>query len=376
MFLALRELRRAPWRFGLLAAAVGLLVYLVLFMQAILGSLTGAITGALEHQDAPVLVYAATARGQLDASVLDPAMVDEIAQQPGVAAAAPLSVRTYSARAAAEDLIDVAVFGHDPDGPGAPATLIEGSTPGGPDEAIASAADVDDGFGLGDRVVIEPGGREIEVVGLAEDLNYSVQPSLFVDLETFEALAAERAAQAPFVPINAVAVAPEDGVSPTELVGSLGGALADVEVLTRDAAVAGIPGIDAIEQSFALILGLAFAVIGLVTGIFFLILTVQKRQTLTLLRAVGAAPRDVVVPLLVQVLLLTGGGVLIGVGLLAVSAGAVPGELGIELQPPLVAATGAGIVVLGLLAALAAVRRVLRIDPAAALDTNATGVSL
>jgi putative ABC transport system permease protein len=147
-------------------------------------------------------------------------------------------------------------------------------------------------------------------------------------------------------------------------------------VLTRDAAVAGIPGIDAIEQSFALILGLAFAVIGLVTGIFFLILTVQKRQTLTLLRAVGAAPRDVVAPLLVQVLLLTGGGVLVGVGLLAASAGAVPGELGIELQPPLVAATGAGIVVLGLLAALAAVRRVLRIDPAAALDANATGVSL
>lgn len=376
MFLALRELRRAPWRFGLLAAAVGLLVYLVLFMQAILGSLTGAITGAVEHVDADVLVYATTARGQLDASVLDPSIVDEVAGRDGVAAAAPWSVQSYSARAAAEDLVDVAVFGHDPDGPGAPTTLVEGERPSGPDQAIASAADAADGFAIGDHVTIEPTGREIEVVGRAEDLNYSVQPTLFVDLATFEALAAERTADAPFVPINAVAVEAADGVAPTELVADLAGVLDGVEVLTRDQAVAGIPGIDSIEQSFGLILGLAFAVIGLVTGIFFLILTVQKRQPLTLLRAIGAAPRDVVVPLLLQVLLLTAVGVLVGAGLLVLSAGVVPGELGIELQPGLVAATGAGIVVLGLLAALAAVRRVLRIDPAAALDTNATGVSL
>lgn len=376
MFLALRELRRAPWRFGLLAAAVGLLVYLVLFMQAILGSLTGAITGAIEHVDADVLVYSDTARGQLDASVLDPALVEEVSGSDGVAAAAPWSVRTYSAKAAADDLVDVAVFGHDPAGPGAPSTLAAGQRPSGPDQAIASAADAGDGFDVGDRVVIEPAGREIEVVGVAENLNYSVQPTLFVDLETFDALAAERTAGARFVPINAVAVTVDDGMAAAEVVASLADSLGGVEVLTRDDAVAGIPGIDAIEQSFALILGLAFAVIGLVTGIFFLILTVQKRQPLTLLRAIGASPRDVVVPLLVQVLLLTGGGVLIGVALLAASAGAVPGELGIELQPGLVAATGTGIVALGLLAALAAVRRVLRIDPAAALDTNATGVSL
>jgi putative ABC transport system permease protein len=375
MFLALRELRRAPWRFGLLAAAVGLLVYLVLFMQAILGSLIGAITGAIEHVDADVLVYSDTARGQLDASVLDPALVAEVSGSDGVAAAAPWSVQTYSAKAAADDLVDVAVFGHDLSGPGAPSTLAAGQRPSGPDQAIASAADAGDGFDVGDRVVIEPAGREIEVVGVAENLNYSVQPTLFVDLETFDALAAERTAGARFVPINAVAVTVDDGMAATEVVARLADSLGGVEVLTRDDAVAGIPGIDAIEQSFALILGLAFAVIGLVTGIFFLILTVQKRQPLTLLRAIGASPRDVVVPLLLQVLLLTGGGVLIGVALLALSAGAVPGELGIELQPGLVAATGTGTVALGLLAALAAVRRVLRIDPAAALDTNATGVS-
>lgn len=96
MFLALRELRRAPWRFGLLAAAVGLLVYLVLFMQAILGSLTGAITGAIEHVDTDVLVYGETARGQLDASVLDPALVDEVEAEDGVVAAAPWSVSTWA----------------------------------------------------------------------------------------------------------------------------------------------------------------------------------------------------------------------------------------------------------------------------------------
>ncbi len=65
MFLALREARRAPWRFALLTGAVGLLVFLILFVQALTGALIGQFIGALEHQSADVLVYSSQAHDAL-----------------------------------------------------------------------------------------------------------------------------------------------------------------------------------------------------------------------------------------------------------------------------------------------------------------------
>jgi Mn2+/Fe2+ NRAMP family transporter len=57
MFLAFREIRRARWRFVLLTGAVGLLVFLILFVQALSGALIGQFIGAIKHQSADVLVY-------------------------------------------------------------------------------------------------------------------------------------------------------------------------------------------------------------------------------------------------------------------------------------------------------------------------------
>ena len=46
MFLAIREIRRAKVRFGLLAGAVGLLVFLIVFLQALFAGLITSFVGA------------------------------------------------------------------------------------------------------------------------------------------------------------------------------------------------------------------------------------------------------------------------------------------------------------------------------------------
>ncbi len=61
VLLASHEIRRAPVRFGLLAGAVGLLIFLVFFQQTLLSSLLNSFTGALQNQSGAVLVYTAEA---------------------------------------------------------------------------------------------------------------------------------------------------------------------------------------------------------------------------------------------------------------------------------------------------------------------------
>ncbi|MEZ5273015.1 MAG: hypothetical protein R2694_12040 [Ilumatobacteraceae bacterium] len=52
MFLAWHEMRRSKLRFGLLTGAVGLLVFLILFQQALLGGLITQFIGAVRNQSA------------------------------------------------------------------------------------------------------------------------------------------------------------------------------------------------------------------------------------------------------------------------------------------------------------------------------------
>ena len=68
----------------------------------------------------------------------------------------------------------------------------------------------------------------------------------------------------------------------------------DLDALTRDQAADEAPGVAQVRQSFQVIFLLYALVVPFVTGLFFLIITVQKAGALTLLRAIGApgtAPR-------------------------------------------------------------------------------------
>lgn len=377
MLLATREIARAKVRFGLLAGAVGLLVFLILFQQSLFGGLVTGFIGAVDNQDSPVLVYGAQARRNVEGSFLRPDQVDAVGGVEGVAAAVPVGESTYTVEAGGE-LVDGVLFGYplDASGPaaglGAPTSLTEGRLPERPGEAVASAADAADGFDIGDRVrIVAEGGPEIEVVGLGEDLRWSVAPTLFVDYSTFEA--AQRAAnpEAEVVLPSLAAVRPADGVDLDELTDRIDAEVPGVEALTNDEAVDSSPGVQSVNQSFQIILALAFAVVTLVVAFFFLILTVQKAKPLTLLRAIGAPSAYLVRNLVLQIVAVMAVGIVVGVALvLAVRPLSTGGAIEVELEPGTVVPTLVILTVLALVGGIAAIRRVLRIDPIrATVDT-------
>lgn len=381
MLLATREIARSKLRFALLSGAVGLLVFLILFQQALLGGLVTSFIGAVDNQDSPVLVYNAQARRNVEGSFLTSPQVDAVAGVEGVAASAPIGEATYTVRpgsGADAELVDGVLFGYplDGDGLGAPTSLTEGRLPERPGEGVASEADAADGFDIGDTVqIVGDGGPEIEIVGLGEDLRWSVAPTIFVDYSTFEQ--AQRAANpnAQAVLASLVSVRPAEGVDLDELTDRIDEQVEGVEALTNDEAVSSSPGVSAVNQSFQIILALAFGVVTLVVAFFFLILTVQKAKPLTLLRAIGAPSGYLVRNLVVQIVAVMAAGIAIGMGLVAlVGSASTGGTIAVELVPGTVIPTVAGLTVLALIGGLGAIRRVLRIEPIRA--TTDTGSEL
>ena len=365
--IARKEMLRAKVRFGLLVGAIALLVFLILFQQALRDGLITSFIGAIEHQDAPVLVYSTDARRNLQSSTITPELEAQVRAVDGVGAVGRIGQGTYSVTADGS-ITGAAVIGYEKRSLGAPETLTAGRYPTADGEGIANESDASAGFDLGDVVTVQPGGYRIRIVGQSKDTNLQASPTIFAKYGTWEQAvqAANPDAQTPLP--NALGVRPAPGVTPQQVVTRINAVDDSLEALTRGDAATKAPGVAQVGRSFLVIFFLYALVIPLVIGLFFLIVTLQKARSLTVLRAIGARSSTLVRGLLAQVLVVVGLGVVIGTLLFLPLSFMRIGSIPLSFDAPAVGAWAVGILVLGLISSWFSARRVLRIEPAAALS--------
>ena len=113
--------------------------------------------------------------------------------------------------------------------------------------------------------------------------------------------------------------------------------------------------------------------VALVTGFFFLILTVQKTASLTLLHAVGAPAAYLVRGLLAQVALVLAVALVFAVALLMAAKAGTSSGLPLTIEPRHLITSTIIIVVLSLLGVAFSIWRVLRIDPVEAVSRQGLG---
>ena len=380
MFLALKEMARAKVRFALLIAAIALLVFLILFQQSLQNGLITGFIGAIRDQNAPVLVYSVDGQRVLQGSVITPEMEAQVRGAPGVGEVGPIGQGTFTGSPSGNDdgeTFDTTVIGYElgPDGNGigAPSTVVDGRLPMAEDEAVVSDADVQLGYGIGDTVTLLPGGKQITVVGVALDVQLNVSPTLFVSYDTYlDAVASVNPDAGTPLP-NVLGVVPVDGVSDEEVVESINAQSLELDALTRDDAAAETPGVAQVQQSFNIIFLLYGLVVPCVTGLFFLIITFQKANSLTLLRAIGAPAGRLVSSLLIQVGIIICAGLLLGTLLYYPVSQQTLGGLALRFETAAVVFWSVLLLTLGLASSLVAARRVLRIDPIEATTGQGVG---
>ncbi|MFZ0015513.1 MAG: ABC transporter permease [Acidimicrobiia bacterium] len=356
-----REIWRSKLKFLLLAAAIGLLFFLLVFVNTLSTTLLGSFIGALEGNSADVLVYDAESQATIPASRLTPDDVEAVGSVDGVAVASPISVLTSDVDFGGQQL-DMSLWGIDPQGPGSPVDLLEGDLPAA-GQAVVDTSARDEGFRIGSSFEIR--GVTVEVVGVADNATYSVLPTAYLPNETFSEVFLGVFPQAPAVPINMIGVRADAAADPVDVAASIS-RLDGLVGLSPSEAAASTPGVSSIQQSFGIITGITFVIVILVVGFFFQILTVQKLNVFTLLRAVGARTKNVVSYVFGQIGFLVLLGVLIGVALLVATAAGTREFFAIDLDPVLISGFGAAILLASLLSGLTSIRRIGREDPAAA----------
>ena len=370
MFLALKEMRRAKGRFGLLIAAIGMLVFLILFQQSLQNGLLTSFVGAIRNQSAPVLVYSVDGQRVIQGSIITPDLEQQVRAVDAVGEVGRIGQGTFTVIADSTPF-DAAVLGYEDRSLGAPEELVEGRYPDDAGEAIGSDADASEGFGIGDTVVVQPGGMEITIVGLARDVQLNAGPTLFVPYATYvDAVRSVNPDAGDPLP-NVLAVRPVDGTTAAQAVEQINEASDDLDALTREDAADETPGVSQVRQSFQIIFLLYGLVIPCVTGLFFLIITFQKSGALTLLRAIGAPAGRLVRSLLIQAVIIIAAGFTIGVVLYTPVSQQRLGGIPLRFETGAVVFWGLLLLVLGVGSSLVAARRVLSIDPIEATSGGA-----
>jgi putative ABC transport system permease protein len=366
MYLALREMRRAKTRFALLVGAIALLVFLILTQQALQDGLITSFVGAIRQQSAPVLVFSTDGQKTLQGSVIPPPLEQLVRATEGVGAAGRIGQGTFTVRVdGGEATSDAAIIGADDRSLGGVRHVDRGRQVEEFGEAVGSATD----FSVGDRVQVVPvgvpggEGPTFMVVGLVDEARLQVTPSLFTSWAGYEGAARAANPEAETILPNVIGLRPADGTTAEQLVAAVNARSEDADALTRAQAATEAPGVGQVQQSFRVIFLLFGLVVPLVTGLFFLIVTLQKSASLTLLRAIGVDAATLVRSLLFQVVVVVAGGLLVGTALYWPLSQQTVGAIVLRFDATAVGFWSLLLVALGLLSALVAARRVLRIDP-------------
>jgi putative ABC transport system permease protein len=350
MFLAIRELRAARGRFALMAGVIGLVSMLVVLLSGLTAGLSHQSVSAITSLPADAITFAAPAPGEavsFSSSRVTSSEALAVRQQPGVSHAELLGVAPTRLRAAGTEAA-VTAFGIVPGSTLAPADVHVG------DVVVGSATAEKAGLAPGSKVGI--GGESYRVAALVPDQYFSHTPVVWIPLQDWRQLDSAGGAEGTVV-VSAGPGADLTAVDTAEKLQStdVTGALAAVGSYTAE------------NGSLTLMRLLLLAASALIVGSFFTIWTIQRTPDLAVLKAIGARTRYLVKDSLAQafILILVGGGLgtllAAGLGLLA------------ERAVPFVVSTDTTLLPLGLLlvvgmvAAAASLRRVATVDPITAL---------
>ena len=360
-FLALRDLRFSTGRFALMGAVVTLISFLLVMLSGLTAGLAHQSISAIDELPADRIVFGAAEGDDPEVSFTQSRVtqddLDAYAAVDGVSKAAALGV--LQGRVEADGTTAVTVFGADPDSDLAPAALSDGKAVISEDVATERGLSVGDDFSLS--------GVDMTVGQIVPTQWYSHTPVIWTSLADW-ATVAHIPEQADVLG-TALAVSLDSSADKATADDALDAAASDTDTVVTDlsGARSGLPAFTSEHSSLLMMQGFLYGISALVVVAFLSIWTVQRTRDIAVLKALGASGGYVLRDALIQagiillIGILVGAGLGLGAGLAAGTAVPFVTSINTTLLPAI------GVLVVGMLGAVLAVRRVTSVDPLIAL---------
>ena len=382
--LAIKELLANKVKFGMIAAAIGLVVSLTMVTSAMSEGLITGMSGAKAELAADALVFQSNTYPTLERSILSKDDLALIAAAPGVSRSYGIG-HSFATVLSDGESFDTRVFGLGDRLDQLP--IVEGVGDLGPGLAIADISAADRGVSIGDTVELSPTGTEVTIVGFTEGRRYVMFPTLWVELETWESLyiattLGRMTNEASVGGAPGEMIAEQFGGSATVAAIEFtdGGTLEDVQhslgsnytvVTPEDAARTG-NGMPEMIMAVGGIQVVSIAIGALLVGLFFYITTLHKTPQIAAIKAIGASTSRLYRDLIIQITVLVSIAVVAGTALALAAGAGMPPMMAYDADPGRWGLAIAAIFATSYIGSLFSLRSILKIDPATALGrTNA-----
>lgn len=361
MFLALRELRFAKGRFSLVGLVIALVATLMVLLSGLATGLVDDGISGLRALPATHLAFDEDADVSFPSSIVERDTWESLAEAPGVEAAAPLGNTLFNARTDQDVPVDLALFGVEPDSFLAPEP--ENGAPLGEvaDGVVIAEAIADQGVEIGDRLSIEVVGLDLTVAGIAPTGTFGHVPVVYAPLDTWQQAAfghspdaADRA--------STIALRLDDDADVAALDAGHG-----IEAVTRSESFHASPGYTEETQTMQMIQAALYLISAVLVGAFFVVWTVQRRQEIGVLKALGATDRLLLREALGQGAILIAASAAAGLAGGSLLGSLVGDQVPFNLQLGPVLSSMGLLVLFGLVGAAFAIRRITSVDPLIAL---------
>ncbi|MCJ7702203.1 MAG: ABC transporter permease, partial [Anaerolineales bacterium] len=322
LYLSFKEIWRNKGRFFLFSLVIALITFLVLFIAALGEGLASANKEYLDNLKAELLVFQENVDYSTQASRLEYNTLKNIRRLPGVADVGAIGFANTSILLPGGVDLDVSMVGVEAGKPGSP-PAIEGEairTRRAKVVVIDSLVAESTGLGIGDQLTIKSiqGTEEklydFSIVGISASQKYFFQNSIFVPLQVWDDVQPKAGVDngsQPLIP-NIMAVRLDDPTALQPMSQFLEYRIDEVEVTDIKTAYQSSPGYSQQQGTLNTMKGFTFLIGVLVIGGFFQIQTLQKVPQIGMLKAIGTPNPIVAGAAIVQIILVTLFGVLIG----------------------------------------------------------------
>lgn len=379
-YLAVKEIWRNRGRFLSVSLVIALITLLVLFIAALGEGLGNGNREYIAKLDADLIVYQAKSDYLIGASRLGRERLAAVRRVPGVADAGMLGTANATLILPESKTLKVSLLGVDPGRTGEPA-VVSGRQLGSPqakEVIIDRNTATRSKLAVGDRLTLrvtqgtDDKYYDLLVVGITGGQQYSLQPSIFVPLNTWDQIRPKSEAEinSSTLVANVILVKLDDPAQRDAASAWMITTISNVETATRDTAIQALPGYSAQQTTLNTQGGFTLFIGILVIGGFFQIQVLQKVSQIGVLKAIGTANPLVAAASVIQIVVVTVIGVALGALLAFAFSLTFPPTVPIVFNGTTSALAVVALLLIGPLGGLVSVGYAVRIEPLKALGLS------
>lgn len=359
MFLALRELRYFKLKYGLIIMITVLLTFMVLFLSGLANGLSAENTSAIRGIDAGFFALSKDSDEIINRSELSENQADTVKN--AYRDSSSFNLQRMAICKPDDPLkIDCTYFAIDINS--FMADSIDGAASLSDFEIILNNTFKSEGIEKGDKILDSATQTELTVIGFTKDQSYAHSPVGVITLKTFQAIRNELTSD-DAITYNAVAI--KDDSTDIE-------ALDDdnILILSKDDVIQNIPSYSQEQMTINMILWVLLVVSASILGVFFFVISIQKIPQFGTLKAIGTPMKKIAGTIICQVLIVSGGSILLGDILAFTMAAMMPQKMPFYLEISGALTVSGAFIAVSVLCSLITLIRINSVDPIIAIGGN------